>query len=142
MKNIVILISGTGSNMAAIVRAAQQQDWARRLDARVAGSQPSLPLAGYAGTWRDRWFGDFRIEEKDGALRMRATHSPLLQGTLQHWQHDTFLVKWDERTLNGDAFISFALDADGKPREARMEAASELTDFSFDFQDLVLVQVR
>lgn len=36
MKNIVILISGTGSNMAAIVRAAEQQDWATRLDARVA----------------------------------------------------------------------------------------------------------
>ena len=36
MKNIVILISGGGSNMAAIVRAAQQQDWAHRLGARVA----------------------------------------------------------------------------------------------------------
>ena len=36
MKNIVCLISGGGSNMAAIVRAAQQQEWVRRLDARVA----------------------------------------------------------------------------------------------------------
>ena len=36
MKNIVILISGGGSNMAAIVRAAQQQDWAQRLGVRVA----------------------------------------------------------------------------------------------------------
>lgn len=36
MKNIVILISGGGSNMAAIVRASQQQDWARRYGARVA----------------------------------------------------------------------------------------------------------
>lgn len=36
MKNIVILISGGGSNMAAIVQAAQQQDWAKTLDARVA----------------------------------------------------------------------------------------------------------
>ena len=36
MKNIVILISGGGSNMAAIVRAAQQQEWARRMGARVA----------------------------------------------------------------------------------------------------------
>ena len=36
MKNIVILISGGGSNMAAIVRTAQQQDWARTLGARVA----------------------------------------------------------------------------------------------------------
>lgn len=36
MKNIVILISGGGSNMAAILQAAQQQNWAQRLDARIA----------------------------------------------------------------------------------------------------------
>jgi phosphoribosylglycinamide formyltransferase 1 len=36
MKNIVILISGGGSNMAAIVRAAQRDHWARTLGARVA----------------------------------------------------------------------------------------------------------
>ncbi len=36
MKNIVILISGSGSNMAAILRAAEQERWADRLNARVA----------------------------------------------------------------------------------------------------------
>jgi phosphoribosylglycinamide formyltransferase-1 len=36
MKNIVILISGSGSNMAAIVRRAQQEQWETRLGARVA----------------------------------------------------------------------------------------------------------
>ena len=36
MKNIVILISGSGSNMAAIVRRAQQERWAERLGARVS----------------------------------------------------------------------------------------------------------
>ena len=36
MKNIVILISGSGSNMAAIVQACQQQDWAQRYNARIA----------------------------------------------------------------------------------------------------------
>ena len=36
MKNIVILISGSGSNMAAIVDAAEQGLWAERLNARVA----------------------------------------------------------------------------------------------------------
>lgn len=36
MKNIVILISGSGSNMAAIVRAAELEHWATRLNARVA----------------------------------------------------------------------------------------------------------
>lgn len=36
MRNIVILISGSGSNMAAIVRAAEQGRWSERLNARVA----------------------------------------------------------------------------------------------------------
>ena len=36
MKNIVILISGGGSNMAAIVRTAQQEHWAERLGVQVA----------------------------------------------------------------------------------------------------------
>ncbi|MBS0508511.1 MAG: phosphoribosylglycinamide formyltransferase [Proteobacteria bacterium] len=35
MQNIVILISGGGSNMAAIARTAQQQDWAGRHGIRV-----------------------------------------------------------------------------------------------------------
>ena len=36
MKNIVILISGSGSNMAAILRASKEQHWAKRLNARVS----------------------------------------------------------------------------------------------------------
>jgi len=35
MQNIVILISGGGSNMLAIVKAAKQEDWAAKWDARV-----------------------------------------------------------------------------------------------------------
>jgi phosphoribosylglycinamide formyltransferase-1 len=36
MKNIVILISGGGSNMQAIVKAAQRDAWPQKLGARVA----------------------------------------------------------------------------------------------------------
>ena len=36
MKNLVILISGGGSNMAAIVQAAARERWIDRFDARVA----------------------------------------------------------------------------------------------------------
>ena len=36
MKNLVILISGGGSNMAAIVRVSEQRDWGRRHGARIA----------------------------------------------------------------------------------------------------------
>jgi phosphoribosylglycinamide formyltransferase-1 len=36
MKNIVILISGSGSNMAALVRVAERDNWAQRYGARIA----------------------------------------------------------------------------------------------------------
>jgi len=46
MKNIVILISGSGSNMAAIVNASRQQDWAGRCGARVAAVLSNKAEAG------------------------------------------------------------------------------------------------
>ena len=55
MKHIVILISGAGSNMAAIVRAAERERWGERLDARVVAvlsnrhSAPGLATARAAG---------------------------------------------------------------------------------------------
>lgn len=45
MKNIVILISGGGSNMAAIVRAARQGNWRKLYDAQVAAVISNRPDA-------------------------------------------------------------------------------------------------
>jgi phosphoribosylglycinamide formyltransferase-1 len=46
MKNIVILISGGGSNMAAIVRAAQRDNWRKAFGAQVAAVISNRPDAG------------------------------------------------------------------------------------------------
>ena len=46
MKNIVILISGGGSNMAAIVREARRANWRETLDAGVAAVISNRPDAG------------------------------------------------------------------------------------------------
>ena len=45
MKNLGILISGSGSNMAAIVRTAQRDDWATRYQAQVAAVISNKPDA-------------------------------------------------------------------------------------------------
>jgi len=46
MKNIVILISGGGSNMAAIVRAAERDRWSERFGARIAAVVSNKAEAG------------------------------------------------------------------------------------------------
>ncbi len=52
------------------------------------------------------------------------------------YKGNTFIVKWNERSFDADAYVMFDLDKDGKPAGMKMQAISPLTDFSFDFQDL------
>ncbi|WP_199753488.1 serine hydrolase [Luteimonas cucumeris] len=118
------------------------EDWNKHVAARDANSKPSLPLAQYAGTYRDPWYGGVAITQGGKGLQIQFSKTAQLLGDLEHWQHDVFLVKWRDRSLNADAFLSFALTPDGKIREVRMEPVSPLTDFSFDFQDLRLVPVE
>ncbi len=106
-------------------------------DKRNPDTKPALPLASYAGRYRDAWYGDMRIEEHAGKLSINFTHTPDLAGDLEHWQYDTFVARWRNRTLDADAYVTFALKSDGSIDEVRMSAVSPLTDFSFDFQDLL-----
>ncbi|MFB3827014.1 MAG: serine hydrolase [Bryobacteraceae bacterium] len=110
--------------------------------ARNANSRPSLAPAGYAGRYRDAWYGDMVIENAGGRLAMRFTHTPQLSGDLEHWQYDTFIVRWRNRTLLADAYVTFALKPDGAVDQVKMAAVSPLTDFSFDFQDLLFRPVK
>ncbi len=40
---------------------------------------------------------------------------------LEHWHHDGFRVRWQERASWADTFAAFALDAQGTPRNFRMQ---------------------
>jgi CubicO group peptidase (beta-lactamase class C family) len=124
--------------------AARQQALVAESDRRVAAtrdpsSRPSLPLAAYAGTYADQWYGEIVIEQHDDKLVMRFSHTPALTGELEHFHHDTFIVRWRDRELRADAYVTFALNPDGTVDEAKMRAISPTTDFSFDFQDLLLL---
>jgi phosphoribosylglycinamide formyltransferase 1 len=69
MKNVVILISGGGSNMAAIVRAAQRDDWRRRYDAQVAAVISNRPDAGGLAFAREQGIAAEVVDHKAFASR-------------------------------------------------------------------------
>jgi len=104
--------------------------------ARAADSKPSLALEKYAGDFSDPWYGKVLIRAEDGGLILKL---PLtLKSTvadLQHWQFDTFKAHWRDHTAE-DAFVTFALKADGSIDHFTMAAVSPLADFSSDYQDL------
>jgi CubicO group peptidase (beta-lactamase class C family) len=109
--------------------------------ARNAESKPSLPAAKYAGRYNDAWYGEVTIALEEGKLVMRFGRSPGLVGDLEHWQYDTFVARWRDRSLYADAYVTFSLKPDGGIDQMKMVPVSPLTDFSFDFQDLLFTPV-
>ena len=110
---------------------------AGEIDAKqAAGAPPSLPLAAYAGTWRDPWYGDIVIERRDGGLWLAFSRTPSLQGPLEPYDGDTLRTRFPDRREE-DVFVTFALE-NGRPATATMKAVSPDADFSYDFHDLRL----
>jgi CubicO group peptidase (beta-lactamase class C family) len=119
--------------------AAHQEEverQAKAVTARAAQSSPSLPLAAYDGEYEDAWYGTASIKEENGKRIMRFARTPDLSGELEHFQHDTFIVRWKERNFNADAYVTFALNPDGSIERMKMAPISTETDFSYDFRDL------
>lgn len=119
----------------SMMQAADKQTAAKR----DSTSKPSWPPEKYTGTFTDPWYGDVKIEkEGDGTLTIRMLPTPLLSGTMEHYQHDTFIARWSNGEVRADAFVTFAFNPDGSIDQVKMKAVSPATDFSFDFQDLLL----
>jgi CubicO group peptidase (beta-lactamase class C family) len=121
------------------MRTAEEE---KQAAARDASATPSLPLDKYAGTYRDAWYGDIIVSNTAGRLSMTFAHTPSLTGMLEPFQHDTFIARWADRELRADAYVTFALNPDGSIDQAKMRAVSPATDFSFDFQDLLLKRIE
>jgi CubicO group peptidase (beta-lactamase class C family) len=125
-------------------------DGVAALDATTAGvrkhTEPSLPPGQYAGDYADDWYGpiavafDQQASDRQG-LRIDFRQTPNMAGTLEHYQYDTFIARWDDAAIE-PAYVTFNLDAEGKVARITMKAVSPLADFSYDYQDLLFTPVR
>ena len=94
-----------------------------------------MPVARYAGTYNDPWYGNIKLAALNGKLHIDFKSTPRMGGTLDHWQYDTFVTRFDDKTIE-PAYVTFHLDADGKIEDIGMKPVSPLADFSYDYQDL------
>lgn len=102
-----------------------------------------IPLrTDYAASYRDPWFGDIVISKGEEGLYFRSLRSEKLKGRMEPHKSDLFIVHWDDRSLEADAYVKFSRDYDGNPDGITMKAVSPLTDFSFDFHDLAFKRVE
>ncbi|MFP5389934.1 MAG: serine hydrolase [Gammaproteobacteria bacterium] len=142
-------LAGGGADWIALSKAAADAARAKARAAvgsaqagRAAQSHPSLALTAYEGEYRDPWYGVVSIRAEEGRQVMRFSNTPDLVGDLEHFQYDTFIVRWRQRNLNADAYVTFSLNHDGSIERMKMAPVSSETDFSDAFADLAFVPVR
>ena len=82
---------------------------------RRAGTAPTLALAEYAGTYRDRYELPWTVNVDADTLRLRYANGDI--ASLAHWHHDTFRARWSSplRADDGERplFVTFAVSATG-----------------------------
>lgn len=109
---------------------------AKILAARVPNAKPSLPLSGYAGTYRCPTYGDVAIAVENGALVLRMVPTPTLVADLEPWHYDTFRIHWRETVSYafGPGFVTFTLDGRGVTEQLKIDQPN--SDFWFYELDL------
>lgn len=78
---------------------------------RVTGTKPSLDPAGYAGTYSNELYGDVKVTEENGKLKLR--FGPAFESILEHWHYDTFRATFTAAGVT-KAPVSFGLNVQGK----------------------------
>jgi hypothetical protein len=130
---------GSGFSAKRDAAAKTVEEAAAKVEA--SSGPPSLALAAYAGTYRDPWRGEATVRLENNKLILKVSRTSFLEGALTPYSGNIFIVHWNDRTLDADAYVRFEQGYDAKVSEMTMRAVSPATDFSFDFQDLDFTKI-
>ena len=123
-------------------KAAKEKRLAAVMATRTLRADAPMDCGAFEGTYRDAWYGDVRIWRSGGKCLMHFVHTQELIGEVHPWARDTFVVRWRDRLLKGDALMSFEKNPAGEVVAARMKRLSPFEAPAFDFRDLHLARVR
>jgi len=84
---------------------------AKMEQAHESGTVP-LPLAAYTGTYNNDLYGSLQVTLEGGKLVLHLSRR--FSGEMEHWNHDTFQVRWAYDYL-GKSYATFGFDAAGEP---------------------------
>lgn len=120
------------SRRAAHAKAVEAE--ARKVS--ESASPPPLPLDAYAGCYIDAWRGAATVRREGDRLILKFSRTDRLEGALTPFLGNVFIVRWNDRSLDADAYVRFDQDFGPGIERMTLQAVSPATDFSFDFQDL------
>ena len=89
------------------------------------------------GRYRDPWFGEISICERDRHVRFNSVKSPLMAGEVMR-VGERWLVDWDDVSGDVEPWLTFTT---GKPITLTLTKVDPEGDFSSDFEDLFFTRI-
>ncbi|HJS51289.1 MAG TPA: serine hydrolase [Pyrinomonadaceae bacterium] len=102
------------ADMLKALKPLQEQGKAAEKKAeseRVMGTNPSLALEKYAGTYKNDLYGEVKINNEGGKLNIN--FGPAFKSDLQHWHYDTFRAQFNGPVAS-KVLVAFGLNPQGK----------------------------
>jgi len=129
--------SGNAPSAAAYIEELKAEDQAStstgpahlKLPMRQLASPSSLRP--WLGRYRDPWFGEISICERDGHVKFNSVKSPLMAGDVMR-VGERWLVDWEDN-VDEEPWLTFTA---GKPPTLTLAKLDPEGDFSSDYEDL------
>lgn len=98
-------------NLYKKLNEADELEVKKQESARVMGTNPSQPIANYAGRYTSPLYGELVVTLSDNSLLINMNNTA--KATLTHWNYDSFRGFYDKRWW-GQTTANFSLDSKGK----------------------------
>ncbi len=106
---------------------------------RFKNTEPSLELKAYEGLYRDKMYGDAKIEMRNGKLWLTLIPTKVkFYSPMEHWHFDTFMIKFADEFLP-EGFVTFNFNSNAEITGFKIDLPNP--DFNFynlDFKKLKL----
>jgi len=111
-------------------RQRKEQSRQERLDQRVENTRSSLEQEHYTGRYRDRFYGEARVDIRDHKLHLTLLPaSETFTSEMKHWHYNTYRVDFKDPFLPF-GLVTFDMNAKGEVSTFSIELPSE--DFHFN----------
>ena len=114
--------------------AGKEQGKNAKEEARVKGTETSLKLEDYCGTYGGKVYGNVEVKLIEDHLEVYFIPSPIFTGKLNHYHFDTFTIKLKDVPSLPEGTARFILDEKGKPQQLVIDIPNP--DFYFTELDL------
>jgi CubicO group peptidase (beta-lactamase class C family) len=127
-----------GEQDRAFARLKESQR--RSLVAADTAGRFNLSTGKLSGTYRDAVYGDVTLSSSGEGMSMVFKNLPHFNGELKYYQYNTFILTLKNKSLKGDAYVTFSLNPDGTVDQVKMKIIDPDSDHTY--QDVLLKPIK